>query len=158
MNMKKKSILVIFTIIFSIFLLTFVQASIKTNKNSYTTADSVYVISTIGASDNLCRSQNPPENVKLYIVEHKDSWNNGNSFDDIRTQPSEIPNSKSSNKKVWENPKAGIYDLIIDCNDDKKYDEASEPIYNVGFVISAKKGTGTIVKENSVNFFWQYDP
>lgn len=157
--MRKKSILAFYAVFFSILLLASVQANIKTNKETYRTGDSVYALSTVGSSDYLCRSQNPPENVILYVVEHKDQWFDGDSFEEIRDETTEVPNSRFSNKKIWENPKAGTYDLIIDCNDDRKYNEASESLYNIGFKITAKKGTGTISEgdRNTDDFSWQYD-
>lgn len=137
-----------------------VSASIKTNKGTYHTRESVFVLSTVGINDNLCRSQTPPETVKVYIVEHKDSWSDGDDFIDVRDNPIEIPNAKFSNTNIWENPKTGFYDLIVDCNDDQKYDEASEPIYNKGFTIIPKKGSGSMSRgfRSPSDFEWQYDP
>ena len=61
--MKKRSLQLIFTIFITILLITAVSASIKSNKKTYNTKESVYVLSTVGVNDNLCRSQNPPENL-----------------------------------------------------------------------------------------------
>ena len=158
--MKKRSLQLIFTIFITILLITAVSASIKSNKKTYNTKESVYVLSTVGVNDNLCRSQNPPEKVKIHIVEHKQNWNNGDTFEDVRGEPNEIPNSRFSNTKIWNNPQTGNYDLIVDCNENQAYDESSEPIYNEGFLVIPKKGQGSMATghRNPQNFEWQYDP
>ncbi len=158
--MKKRSVQLILTIFITILLITAVSASIKSNKKTYHTKESVYVLSTVGVNDNLCRSQNPPEKVKIHIVEHKQNWNNGDPFEDVRGEPNEIPNSKFSNTKIWNNPQTGTYDLIVDCNENQAYDESSEPIYNEGFSIIPKKGQGSMTAghKNPQDFEWQYDP
>jgi len=156
---KERKIYIIITLFSVLFLLASVQASIKTNRNNYNTGDSIYVISTIGITDFLCRSQDPDPNVKLFIVEHKDQWSDGDSFEDVRGKSTQVSNSKFSNKKVWDDPKVGKYDLIIDCNEDNQYDEAIEPLYNEGFIVSAKRGSGNIKKgsTNPINSTWRYD-
>ena len=92
MKMRKNSILAFCVVFFSILLLTSVQANIKTTKNTYNTGESVYATSTVGSSDYLCRSQNPKPEVTLYIVEHKDKWLDGDSFEEIRAETTEVPN------------------------------------------------------------------
>ena len=158
--MKKRSVQLIFILLITVLLVASVSASIKSNKVTYNTKESVVVLSTVGINDNLCRSQNPPENVKIYIVGHRESWSDEDGFEDVRGEPSEIPNSRFSNTKIWDNPRVGKYDLIVDCNENKIYDEASEPIYNVGFEVIPKKGIGTMSKgfRSPQDFTWQYDP
>ncbi len=162
--MKKKSkvisLLSIFLIVFNCLLVYAFEEPvlIKTNKDQYTTSDSVYIVSTISGSDKLCRSIEQG-NVKLYIVNNKDDWNNNDVFIDVRDEPSGIPNSKFSNKKIWDDPEIGEYDLIVDCNDDQKYDQANEPIFNTGFNIVPKKGVGRVSKGEIIinDFTWSYD-
>ena len=135
-----------------------ISASIKTTKNIYNTQEIVYATSAVGAGDNLCRSQNPPSTVTLYVVENKDSWKDGDDFEEITS--SEVSNSRFSNVKIWENPKSGNYDLIIDCNNNKKYDETIEPLFKQGFSVIAKEGVG-IIQEGGrkiPDFSWNYDP
>ena len=91
-------------------LLPLVNASIKTNKNTYNTGEIIYATSTVGISDYLCRSQTPPETVTLYIVENKDSWKEGDSFQEVTS--SDVPNSRFPSVKIWENPQAGNYDPV----------------------------------------------
>ena len=128
---------------------------IKPNKNQYYTGDSVYVISTVSSQDNLCRTVTS-ENVKLFIVEHAETWNGGESLDDVRGDSSEVPNKKFSSKKVWEDIIVGLYDLVVDCNDNGNYD-AGEPLYKEGFSVIAKQGSGTVILENPQAISWQYD-
>ncbi len=136
-----------------------VSASIKTTKSNYTTIEQIYVTSTVGANDYLCRSQTPLEQVKLYIVNNKDVWKEGDSFEDARDSPTDIPNSKFSSKLAWDSPVKGNYDLIVDCNDNKKYEESIEPIFNSGFTVVPKEGNGKIFVNNQIkSFSWQYDP
>ena len=157
MKNKGAYIIILLTILL---LVTSISGSIKSNKLTYTTKDSIYVLSTVGTSDFLCRSSNPPESVSLYIVEHKDSWTDGDDFEDVRGEPNDIPNKRFSTKKVAENLQLGIYDLIVDCNEDKIYNEASEPLYNPGITIIAKKGQGTMSlgEKSKDDFIWNYDP
>jgi len=156
MNMRKKSILPILIIISILLSLTFVQASIKSSKNNYNTGEIVFATST---SPELCLSKDPSETVLLYIVNHRDSWSDGDNFNEVRDDPSEVPNSKFSNEKIWESPETGTYDLIIDCDEDQVYDETSEPIYDEGFIVSSKEGIGKISLSelNPSNFSWLYD-
>lgn len=158
--MNKRSVTFILTLLIAVLLITSVTASIKPNRGTYTTKDSVYILSTVGVGDNLCRSQNPTDNVKVYIVDHKSDWDDGDSFEDVRGSENEIPNEKFSNTKIWDNPKTGIYDLVVDCDEDSEYDEASEPIYSQGFEIVPKKGQGSMAlgHRNPEDFEWQYDP
>ena len=154
--MKRRFVYSVFflLLLLNIFL---ISASIKTSKNNYTTAEIIYAVSNIGINDYLCRSQTPSQTVKLSIVENKDSWNDGDSFTEITN--SEIPNSGFSSKKIWESPKPGNYDLIIDCNNNQKYNEASEPLYNTGFTVIVKEGIIKVSLGESVipSFFWYYD-
>lgn len=152
----KKSIVII---IIALLLVPIIQASIKPNKNNYNTVETVLADSNVGFNDYLCRSQSPLSNVKLYVVDHKTSWNNGDDFKDTRDQSSDVPNSRFSNLKIWEKPKIGTYDLIVDCNNNQKYDEASEPIYSTGFIVIAKKGSVSVLlgENNPKSFSWKYD-
>lgn len=145
--------------ILALLLVPLIQASIKPNKNNYNTAEIVFADSNVGLNDYLCRSQSPSSNVKLYVVDHKASWSNGDDFRDVRDSSSEVPNSRFSNVKIWENPKIGTYDLIIDCNNNKKYEDASEPIYSTGFAVIAKKGSVSVLlgENNPKSFSWKYD-
>ena len=154
--MKRRFIYIVFflVLLLNIFL---ISASIKTSKNNYTTGEIIYAISNIRANDYLCRSQNPSQTIKLSVVENKDSWKDGDSFTEITS--SEVPNSGFSSKKIWESPKPGDYDLLIDCNNDQRYNEASELLYNIGFTVVVKEGIIKISLEekNIANFSWYYD-
>lgn len=156
---KKITSLFAYSIIIILLCSSFVLADIiKPNKKNYKTGESVYVLSTISASDSLCRSV-AEEEVKLYIVAGKESWSGGEAIEDVREEASLVPNSKFSNKKVWEDVDSGNYDLIIDCDDNKKYD-LGEPIYDSGFNVSQKKGTGRAFNGDEVikDFSWFFDP
>ncbi len=152
--MKRRFIVVFLILLLNVFL---ISASIRTNKETYNTGETVYAVSSVGGNDNLCRSQNPPQTVKMSIVENKDSWNDGDTFTEITS--SEIPNSRFSSKKIWEEPRPGSYDLLIDCNNDQKYNEASEPLFNKGFNVVIKDGVlkSSFGDKNITSFSWQYD-
>jgi len=160
-EIKLKSVVVLLAVLV-ILCPVFVQAFsepeiIKTNKARYNTGESVYVLSTVGGSDKLCRS-NSDEEVKLYIVESKEEWSNGASFEDVREEPTLIKNSKFSNKRVWIGDKAGTYNLIVDCDDNQQYDEVNEPLFGAGFEVVPKKGSGRVFKGNSIKgFSWFFD-
>jgi len=158
--MKKRSITLIFTLLIALLLISSISASVRPNRESYNTKDTIYILSSVGSDDTLCRSQNPPENVEIYIVNHKDEWNDGDSFSDVRDKVTEIPNSRFSNTKIWENPKTGNYDLIVDCDQDREYDETSEPIYSEGFSVVPKRGEASMKlgHKNPGDFEWQFDP
>ncbi|MBS3080146.1 hypothetical protein J4221_01625 [Candidatus Pacearchaeota archaeon] len=130
---------------------------VKPNKKEYLQGDSVYVMSTISASDTLCRA-NTNEKVKLFIVSHRDSWGGGEVINDVRDSPSDVPNTRFSLEKVWDGSIAGKYDLIIDCNENNAYD-SGEPLYGEGFSIIAKKALGSVSKFREMKeLSWQYDP
>ena len=150
--------IIAFISIFILLSISLISASIKSNKNNYNTGEVVYAVSTVGVNDNLCRSQSPPATVTLYIVENKETWTDGDSFTEVISV--EVPNSRFSNKKIWEAPKPGSYDLIIDCNNDKKYSEASEPLYNTGFTVKVKPGIGIVLEgeRKILDFSYSYDP
>ena len=138
--------------------LVFVNAQIiKTNKNKYNKGEGILVSSTVSVNDRLCRS-NLEEQVKLYIVNNRDNWSGGEGIDDVRENPSDIPNSRFSSKKIWENSTVGNYDLIVDCNNNDEYD-LEEPIFNEGFSVSPKKGIGKVfIGEKKIeDFSWSYD-
>ncbi len=158
--MNKKSVRIIFILFITILLLPTILASIKSNKLTYNNDEPFYVVSTVSSSDHLCRSSNPAETVKLYLVEHKDEWSEGDNFEDIRGEPSNIPNTKFSNRKIAEKLDIGLYDLIVDCNEDKTYNEASEPLYNEGITVLAKKGQASMSlgDNNPQNSIWSYNP
>jgi len=154
--MKKESkIIIIFSVLLLLNILI-VSASIKSSKILYNTDGVVYAIST----SELCPYLNPkPDTVKLYIVENQDSWSQ-DLLTDVRGSPSEVPNSKfpPPKQKIWENPRKGSYDIIIDCIENGQYDPL-EPLYNKGFTVIAKRGIVRASKTpKPTNFSWQYDP
>ncbi len=154
-KLKLSISLSIFLIIIS---LVFANAQIiKTNKNKYNKGDDVLVLSTVSVNDRLCRS-NLEEQVKLFIVDNRESWSGGESIDDVRENPSDIPNSRFLSKKVWEDSAVGNYDLIVDCNNNDEYD-LEEPIFNEGFSVSSIKGIGKVsIGEKKIgDFSWSYD-
>jgi hypothetical protein len=158
--MKKRSVNLILTAFILILLVTSVSANIKSNKGTYHTKESVFVRSTVGQNDHLCRGQNPPEKVVVFIVRHDEDWDDGDAFEDVRGEPSEIPNSKFSTTKIWDTPQPGNYDLIVDCNENGIYEEAIEPIYSKGFIVIPKKGEGSMSSgsKSPAEFKWQFDP
>ncbi len=152
MKKSKLIIIVISVLLLNIFL---INANLYPNKNNYNTAEIVRVTNT---NNILCSLDPQPDNVRLYIVESKESWNNGDILEDVRGNYSEVPNSKFFFKEVWINPKPGSYDIIIDCIEYKKYNFL-EPISSPSFTVVPKVGIGKTTQETIINnFSWQYDP
>lgn len=158
----KKGKIISLIVCFLILLLTslnFVSAEIiKTNKETYNTKETIFALSTISSTDKLCRSIEDKE-IELYIVENKEIWSEGDAIEEVREETLLVPNSKFSSKKIWENAKTGNFDLIIDCNNNKKYNPSTDIVFNTGFSIVAKKGTGRVFDGDKKigDFTWYYD-
>jgi len=152
--MKKSAIVFL---ILLLFIGTLVSAQlIKSTRNEYFTGDSLYVSSTVSAQDKLCRA-NADSEVKLFVVQNIETWNGGESLEDIRGNPSGIPNGRFSSIKVWDDMKMGSFDLVIDCNDNQNYD-SGEPFYNQGFSVVAKRANAVINNGVKINdYSWRYD-
>ena len=153
--MKKGAL--IFLSIFIIFLLiNTAKAEIKPNKKIYNTKEQVYILSTKGIYENLCESKNPEDLIKIYILHHIKNREDKKFLEEVII--SEIKNFKFSNTKIWENLTVGNYDIVADCNENKKYD-LGEPIFKEGFIVIPKKGQGILSEgeNNPKNFEWKYD-
>lgn len=149
----------LFVFILFLSVTTFINAQIiKPNKNQYYAGDSVYISSSISSSDHLCRGVSSTT-VSLFIVEHADSWSESEPLNDVRGSSSDISNTQFSLKKVWENSVIGQYDLIVDCNNNSQYD-TSEPVFDEGFSIAAKKGSGLATRGAATTdaVSWNYNP
>jgi len=141
---------------------SFVSASIESSKNDYLTTEVIYVKSTA----ILCSNLPTDEEVFLYIVENRDEWFGGEFLDDVRGEPKVVLNSQFTSKKIWENPKAGFYDIIVDCTGDEEYtveELGSEPIdglFSIGFSVTAVTGGGSaeIGGKDAGDSIWRYDP
>lgn len=148
-----------FVLLFIIVVLaSFVQARVESVKNDYSSIEIVYAKSTT-IPCNLPED----ENVTLYIVVNKDEWFGGESLDDVRDAPQEILNSQFiTPKKIWESPKGGFYDIIIDCDGDGFYtfNEPVDSFAPVGFTVTTEKGTGSASRgEKDIgSHIWRYDP
>lgn len=155
---KSKNILnFVLVSIITIFMLSSVQAAIESIKDNYQTTEAVSVKST---ATPLCNNLPNTANVTLYIVENKDVWNNGDSLTEVREQTQEIPNSQFPSKIIWNSPKAGFYDIIVDCDSDSKYyNEPIDSFTGIGFTVIAIPGTGkaAIGEKNIVDHSWMYD-
>jgi hypothetical protein len=131
--------------------LGFVSADLKPNKDSFSSGDIVYLIST---SDPLCFTD--ADKVKFYIVE-VDELSGGENLVDKRGESSEVDNKRFPREKVWDNAEIGLYNMVIDCNENGRYD-IGEPKAKDGFEVVAKKGVGK--SNNGVeigDFSWSYD-
>lgn len=153
----KKSVIVFFILL--LFAGTLVNAQlIKSTRSEYFSSDSLFVSTiTVNSPDKLCRASSEAE-VKLFIIENKETWNGGESLDDVRGNPSGVPNGKFTSKKVWEGMKLGSFDLVVDCNDNGDFD-FGEPLFNEGFSVIAKKANA-VIEEGSIkipDYSWQYD-
>ncbi|MEN9625879.1 MAG: hypothetical protein RL557_207, partial [archaeon] len=151
----KKEMSVLFIIVVILGVACVSAQLIKPSKIQYHTGESVYVLSSVSANDVLCRA-NTNEQVKLFIVEHKENWGGGESLSDVRDDSSDIPNKKFASKKVWESISKGTYDLVVDCDDNENYN-SGEPLYKEGFSVVVKQGSGSIILGNQKDFSWQYD-
>jgi len=159
--MKKEKImsLVVCFLVISLLSCGFVSAEIiKTNKESYTNKESV----SLRSSSQLCNNIAGDEDVKVYVVKDKEQWQSQDNLIDVSKGPHEVPNSRFSAKKIWENPDIGNYDVIVDCIENEKYDvlEPVDGLDEIGFSVVAKKGVGRVLKGDSEvkDFKWQYDP
>ena len=155
-ELSKEGILRIFFVFVLLIGVSFVQASIIQTKNSkgltttsFFTSDEVFLKSTAGLCNNIYKT------VDIYIVESGDT-----ALTDVRGQLQEINLTADyqvpANTKIWANPAAGNYDIIVDCDKNGEY-HPLEP--KTSFSVSFKKGSGnaSIGKEIS-NHSWQYDP
>jgi hypothetical protein len=142
----------------AVVLATFAQADIASVKNEYLTTETVYIRSTA----LLCNNQPKDTIVNLYIVENMDEWVDGDFLDDVRGDPQEVLNSQFPSKKIWENPKAGFYDVLVDCIENGDYDSL-EPIDSLsatGFTVTAVTGTSraSVGSNDMGDHIWRHDP
>ncbi len=155
--MKMRKILIA-VFLMAVFAAAFVSASIESSKNSYLTTEEVYVRSTA----TLCNNLPTDENVSLYIVENRDEWSGGEFLDEVRDEVEEVPNAQFSPRKIWDAPKAGFYDIIVDCTGNEEYDslEPIDGLFNVGFEVMAVTGGGSAKKgsKDAGDSVWMYDP
>jgi hypothetical protein len=150
--MKKEKLLVFVFMLVVVVGLSFVSGAIKTNKDSYSNGDSVYLIST---SDPLCYLD--LEVVKAFVVEDME-WTGGEVLNDARGDSSEVPNKRFNREQLLEDAVIGNFDVVIDCNDNGIYD-SGEPIFDSGFEVVAKKGVGRVLDGLLIeDFSWNYDP
>ncbi len=125
-------------------------------KNEFSNLESVYIKSNI-----LCE---PATEVDLYIVGDKDPWLGDENLEDVRgaSQNINLIVFKIPLTKIWENPKAGSYDAVIDCNKNGVYDLYTDKVDSfsgVGFIVSATAGTGTVTigGKDIGSHSWMYD-
>jgi len=143
----------------------FVQAAVESSnnfgaaKNNFSSIESVYVKIT----KDICPRVN---SAKLYVVDNKDDWADGDDLVDVRTDgASEIVlnfSQLTNITKIWESPKAGNYDIVLDCYKDYEKYDLPDPIDNLngnGFVVIAVPGKGnvSIGANNIPDHSWQYD-
>ncbi len=131
-------------------------SSSGTEKNEFSNLEQVYIKSNV-----LCE---PATEVDLYIVEDKDPWLGDESLEDVKgsSQNINLTTSKIPLTKIWENPKAGSYDVVIDCNKNGVYDLYTDKVDSfsgVGFIVTAVAGTGkaTIGAKDIGSHSWMYD-
>lgn len=157
--MKKESrkyIFILFLILGILISVSFVQASIDTKDSrgvtttNFLTSDEVFLKSSTG----LCNSNPLYTNIDIYVIKSGDTV-----LVDVRGQPQEVSLTSTyqipANTKIWSNPEAGDYDVIVDCDKNSAY-HPLEP--KTSFSVSFKKGSGVVsvgseIKNNS----WQYD-
>lgn len=155
--MKKTRILVALFFICAILVVSSVQAVIiESIENTYLTTETVSVKST----SSLCLYG---ESVELYIVRAQETWEDGDPLNDVRGKAQDVPNSILYYHKIWENPEAGEYDIIIDCDGNRNYNQYSDPIdsfYEVGFTVTAIAGSveASLGEKDVGNHTWAYDP
>ncbi len=151
---------VVLLVICLIFVATFVNATadIKSSKDSYLSNEIVKAQSV--GTGSLCRNLPDTANVSLYIVKNQE-WGEGNSLDDVRTQPQLISNLLKAPVIVWNSPLAGSYDIIIDCAGTGSYSSSDsvDSLYDIGFTVTAVAGTGKaeIGGKDIGSHSWMYD-
>lgn len=133
---------------------SFVQASIETKNSrglttaSFFTSDEIFLKSSTGLCNNAYNS------VDIYIIE------SGNTvLTDVRGELQEVSLTAnfqiSANTKIWAEPIAGKYDVIVDCDRNGVY-HPLEP--KTSFLVNFKKGTGNASVGTEIsNHSWQYD-
>src|SRR3989344_875150 len=152
--MKKEKLLAVMLLFVLVVVIGFgmVSAAIKTSTAKYSTGDSVYLVST---SDPLCYSG--PQKVKVFVVENQ-SFSGGEGLDEVRDASSEVPNTRFSREQLLADACAGVFRVIIDCNNNGVYD-MGEPLYANGFSVVAKKGVGKVSEALKISdSSWMYDP
>ena len=153
-KMSKKGLLIIAALIL-IGIVGFVSAqssnpwaadSSGKEKNVFLTTESVYL-----ASYTVCYAEGGAS-FDMYIIESK-NLSSGDSLSDVRGSPQLIrTDSKGfiATTKIWSNITEGVYKIVLDCNNNKKYD-SGEPVDSInaaGFSVG-QIGTGTAVLGNN---------
>ncbi|MFH1308340.1 MAG: hypothetical protein ABIH72_05810 [archaeon] len=128
-------------------------------KNSFETSEMVYVKGTGVCTIN--------KQLDLYIVQDKSNWAGGEDLVDVRGAAQKVTTDGDANlavTKIWEVPLAGDYDIIVDCNNNGKFDadpilEPIDSLSSIGFSVVGKAGTGKIElgSHNPADHSWQYD-
>jgi len=126
-------------------------------RNDFSTSDSIYL--RIDAGTCL-----PIQSAKLYIVENKDVWADGDELTDIRSEGAQEITLGTSQKliKIWNSPQSGEYDLILDCYKDYGSYDVGDPIdgdKNIGFNVTLVAGAAiaSIGEKIIADHSWQYD-
>ncbi|KAF5435756.1 hypothetical protein C5S35_10200 [Candidatus Methanophagaceae archaeon] len=88
-------------------------------QHNFTTADNLYAWGDFG--DYSYTYTNPPCpdgcGGRIYVVEHKETWTNGDLLDDVSGGFETLPWSNSFFEMAWLTPlEPGTYDLILDLN------------------------------------------
>ncbi len=126
-------------------------------KNEFDNFQKIYV-----KSNALCQ---PATVIDLYVIENKDSWTGGEGLTDVRGKSQEITlvSFKIPTTLIWETPKTGDYDIVVDCDRDGKYTIYTDQVDSfetIGFSVASIPGTGTAKKgnESMKAATWSYDP
>ncbi|MDD5192846.1 MAG: hypothetical protein PHH54_02500 [Candidatus Nanoarchaeia archaeon] len=155
--MKKESrkyIFILFLVLGILISVSFVHASIDTKNSrgltttSFFTSDEVFLKSSTG----LCNSIY--QNIDVYIIKSGDEV-----LADVRGKPEELNLTSTyqipANTKIWADPVAGDYDVIVDCDKNGAY-HPLEP--KTSFSVDFKKGSGNVSMGSEIkNNSWRYD-
>ncbi len=168
--MKKKLNILILVLLFTVLLSQIILAqslnpgsasSTGSKKDSFSVTQAVYV-----KSDDVVCTIN--KTVDLYIINSQIVWKNGDNLTDLRGEPQKVTTTMGADlplTKIWDEPKSGEYDIVVDCNGNGMYDADPflEPVDDttaIGFTVTAPKGSAKVSlgSRNPVNRTFQFDP
>lgn len=98
------------------------SAQTGTAKDAFTTATPVYVVHAVTV---YCNTELTEQTLKVYIVPDK-NWTVGENITGsvVNTTVKTGSNGKLPATLIWENPVVGAYDIVIDLNNNGKYDSS----------------------------------
>lgn len=70
--------------------------------------------------------------LKIYVVIHQNTWPIDASLYDIRSSPTVIsanPSGELTNTALWIHPMPGLYDIVVDTNNNQKYDAGDAMVF-----------------------------